>query len=309
MYQIKKQTKKWTYSLARAFFLISVGYLVLYPIFYMFFKAITPFAQSADPSIVWVPRSVSIESFVAAFEVMNYPKALLNTLSVQVVSGLIEVLVCAFVAYGFARFNFPEKNVLFLLVILTMIVPAQAIIIPTYLNFSHLDFLGIFGLISKWVGTELRPNILDTGLTFYLPSLFGVGLRSGLFIFIYRQFFKGLPKELEEAAQIDGASTLGTLIKIVFPSSGASFLCVTIFSLIAHWNDFYVSVMYFPSKYPLSVELNRIGETALSYDGFVEAGLNVKMAGCLLFILPLLILYLFLQRKFIQGIEQSGIVG
>ena len=308
-YNFKKQYSNILVSVFRAVFLISVGYVVLYPILYMLFKSVIPFSQADDPSVVWVPKGFSLENYKAAFKGIHYAKALFNTLSIQIVSGLIEIIVCAIVAYGFARFNFPEKNILFILVVLTMIVPAQAIVVPSCLNFSRLDFLGVLNLIGKAIGKEIRPNILDTGLTFYIPSFFGVGVRAGLFIFIYRQFFKGLPKELEEAAAIDGAGIWKTIFKIVFPTSGTAFLCVGIFSMIAHWNDYYLSAMYFTDKFPLSLELKQLGETAMNFDGSVVAAANVKNAACILFILPPIIMYLILQKNFIRSIGRTGIVG
>lgn len=120
----------------------------------------------------------------------------------------IEIVTCSIAAYGMARFEFRGKKLLMFSMILTILVPEQLTAIPTLLNFRQLDFLGILRLIGMALGTELRPNILDTPLTFYLPSLFAVGLRGGLLIFIYMQFFKGLHKELEEAAWIDGAGPI-----------------------------------------------------------------------------------------------------
>ncbi len=311
--QIKKRSIHVGLSVARWCLLISIAYIILYPILYMLFKAITPLEQAGDLSVAWIPRGFSVENFVLAFEGLDYLKSLWNTLSTQILGGMIEVFTCAVVAYGFARFRFKEKNLLFVLVILTMIVPPQAIIVPTYLNFSQLDFFGILKMLSNVFGTELRPNILDTSWTFWLPSLFGVGLRSGLFIFIYRQFFVGLPKELEEAAAIDGAGPLGTLLRIVFPSSGTAFLCVTVFSIIAHWNDYYLSVMYFNERFPLSVMLDtmsnqpwlNLGELTISGDKLI----NVSLAGALLFFMPVLLFYIIVQKRFIRSIDKVGIVG
>lgn len=312
--QIKKRSIHIGLSVARWCLLISIAYIILYPIFYMLFKAITPVEQAGDPSVAWIPRGFSLENFSIAYEGLDYLKSLWNTLSIQILGGMIEVLTCAVVAYGFARFRFKGKNLLFILVILTMIVPPQAIIVPMYLNFAHLDVFGLLELLSKAVGTELRPNILDSGWTFWLPSLFGVGLRSGLFIFIYRQFFIGLPKELEEAAAIDGAGPVGTLLRIVFPSSGTAFLCVTVFSIIAHWNDYYLSVMYFNERFPLSVALDTLanqpwldlgGGATISGDKLI----NVSQAGSLMFFMPVLIFYLVIQKYFIRSIDKVGIVG
>lgn len=308
---MKKKIVSWSFSVIRAILLIALSYIVLYPLLYMISSAFTPMSQATDPSVIWVPRSITLENFTFALSALNYLESLGVTLKVELVSGIIEVFTCAVIAYGFARFKFPGQSILFAMVILTIIVPPQAIIIPLYLNFSNVNPVGLIGVINSIFGSDFRINLLNTGWTFYLPSLFGTGLRSGLFIFIYRQFFLGLPNELEEAARIDGAGAIRTFLTIVLPSSGASILCVSIFSIIWHWNDYYLSAMYFSDKFPLSVNLSMISENVFTTgSGTTFTGTkNIVMAGCLLFILPPLIFYMILQRKFIQSIDRVGIVG
>jgi len=306
-----QRVSKWLYSVFRAILLIALSYIVLYPLLYMLSSAFTPKTQAADPSVIWVPKALSFENFTYAFNAMDYIRSCGVTFRVEIVSGLIEVFTCSVIAYGFARFQFPLKPLLFGLVVVTIIVPPQAIIVPLYLNYRYLDFFGILKVLGSLLGVELRPNLLNTGWTFYLPSIFGVGLRSGLFIFIYRQFFMGLPNELEEAARIDGAGALRTFGSIVIPSSGVAILCVTIFSFIWHWNDYYQSAMFLSEKFPLSVNLSMISDNIFSLKNGMSytATTNVVMAGCVLFILPPLLLYIVLQRKFIQSIDRIGIVG
>ena len=169
-------------------------------------------------------------------------------------------------------------------------------------------------LISLLSGKEIRLNLLNTPFVFYLPSLFGVGIRSGLFIFIYRQFFKGLPKELEEAAWIDGAGPFRTYFSIVIPLSGVAVLTVVIFSIVWHWNDYYLSSMYMSENFPLAVSLSQIRDGLQMTAGVGTGGnpvlvRNILMAGCLMFIAPVLLLYLVLQKWFIRGIETVGMVG
>lgn len=296
-------------SLLRLFFLVSVSYIILFPLLFMISNAFKPRSELLDPSIVWVPKVFTLDNIRTAITVMDFPHALLKTLLVNIISAFIEVFSCAVVAYGFARFQFPAKRFLFALVILTIVVPPQMIIVPSYLNFRQMDVFGVLQLVSNLLGKELRPNLLDTPLTFYLPSLFGVGLRSGLFIYIYRQFFKGLPNELEEAAWIDGAGPLRTFLRIVLPSSGVAILTVTIFSLVWHWNDYHLSVMYFNDNFSLAVVLSQL-ESELHAAGLsTDVNVCVRMAGCLLFVLPVLVVYLFLQKYFIKSIDRVGIVG
>lgn len=299
----------WLGVALRTFFLVSVSYIILYPLFYMISNSIKPLSQLADPSVVWVPKTPSLENFQVAMEAMDFANSFFVSLSVNVVSAFIEVFTCAVVAYGFARFEFKEKKLVFALVMLTLLVPAEMIIVPLYTNFRHLDVLGLLGLLHQTSGLDLRPNLINTPLVFYIPSMFGVGLRSGLFIFIYHQFFKKLPKELEEAAWIDGAGPLKTFLRVVIPASGVAILTVTIFSVIWNWNDYYLSAMYFHENFPLAVSLAQI-DTGLAAMGYGTAMLTgFSMAACLLFILPVLVMYLFLQKFFIRSIDRVGIVG
>lgn len=294
-------------NIVRYFFLISLSYVVLYQIAYMASQAFKPQDQIYDPSVVWVPKSFTLYNIKDAWTALDYIPRLLRTVFIQVGSGFAEIFTCAVVAYGLARFKFKANKLIFGLVLLTILVPSQMLIIPTYLNYAHLDILGIFGFLNKISGVDIRPNILDTALTFYLPSMFGVGLRSGLFIFIYRQFFKKMPKELEEAAWIDGANPLRTFISVIIPSSKVAITTVMIFSIIWSYNDYYLSAMYFSDNYPLAVALSNITSHA-SIEGTDYARV-LKMAGCMLFIIPVLLVYMALQKQFIQNIDQVGIVG
>lgn len=291
----------------RYFFLLSLSYVVLYQIAYILSQSFKPQAQIYDPSVVWIPKSFTTANIKEAWNALEYPKRLLNSFLIPVCSGLLEVFTCSLAAYGLARFKFRENKLVFLLVMLTILVPSQMIMVPSYLNYSHLDILGIFGLLARVTGIDIRPNVLDTALTFYLPAMFGVGLRSGFFVFIYMQFFKKMPKELEEAAWIDGANPFKTFLKVIIPSSKVAITTVTIFSVIWHYNDYYLSAMYFSDRYPLAVSLSLIASNS-SIAGTDYARI-LKMAGCLLFILPVLLMYMVLQRKFIQNIDQVGIVG
>ncbi len=297
-------------SLLRYMLLFSLSYIILYPLLYMLSNSFKSLDQAIDPSVVWVPKSITLENFATAAEGMKYWSGLWVTLGVNIVSALIEVGVCCIIGYGFARFNFREKKLLFALVMLTVIIPPQAIIAPLYLNFRYMDFFGLLKIIGNIIGKDIRLDWINTPLTFYIPSIFGVGLRSGLFIFIYRQFFKGMPVELEEAAYVDGAGPFRTFLRIMIPSAGPALLTVLIFSVVWHWNDYYLSAMLFDKNYPLAVNLSFI-RSGLTFDAGTNATLirPILMAGCFLFILPILIMYIFLQRYFLRSIERVGIVG
>ena len=298
-------------SLLRCVFLFSFSYVLLYPFLFMVSHALENPLDYLDPTVQWVPKSYTLENFKLAVEAMELPGSLLSTLLVQVVSGLIEGLSCAIAAYGLARFEFRGKRILKILLLLNILVPVTMILIPTYLNFRYTDFLGILGLIGNATGRELRINLLNTPLVFYLPSLFAVGLRGGLFIYIYMQFFKSFPRELEEAAWIDGTGGWGTFFRVVIPSSGVVFMTVFIFSIIWHWNEYYGPSMYLSDGHPLAVKVHDMFNIlyGLGYNQYSAEAVNATMAVCLLFVLPMLIMYLILQRRFIESVARSGIVG
>lgn len=299
------------YSVFRFALLIAIGYIVIYPVIYMISSSVKTPAAFSDPSIIYIPKKITFEYYSIAVKALDYVSSLLSTLKYELVSAVIEILICSFIAYGLARFDFKGKRFLNFVLILTILVPAQMIIIPMMTNYSQLDILGIFGLLNKLTGIDIPPNILGTAWTFYLPSVFGVGLRSGVLIYIYVQFFKGLPKELEEAAWIDGAGLFRTFFSIAVPSSSVVYTTVTLFALIWHWNDYYLAVMYLSDNFPLAVKIYDIDTLLNAYNIWQgsSASIAAKSACCFIFITPMLILYLVLQRKFVQSIDRVGITG
>lgn len=237
-------------AVVRWFILLAIGYIVIYPLFYMITSSLSSRSSLLDPTSVWIPKELTLDNFKFMWEVMDYGKAFLSTVRVELVSALIEVLTCAIVAYGFARFRFPGKRLMTAALFLTILIPAPMIIIPLMMNFSHLDLFGILSLVKTLGGPDLRLNLLGTSWTFWLPSLFANGLRAGIMIYIYIQFFKGLPGELEEAAWMDGAGPIRTFFSIAVPSSSVVILTVTVFSIIWHWNDSFLATMYMDTDYP-----------------------------------------------------------
>lgn len=300
-------------SMFRMVFLIAIGYIVLFPIFSAISSSIKTEAAQFDVNLYWLPRDITFEHFSTAFKVLKLPGTFFKTIGVNIVAATIEVATCAITAYGFARFKFKLNKPLQGLLILNILIPMQFYIVSIVVNYMHLDMVGLLGLFNNITGIDLRVNILNTGLTFYLPSLFGVGLRSGILIYIYIQFFSGLPKELEEAAWIDGAGPFKTFLKIAIPSSTVVILVVTVFSFIWHYNDYYLSIMFFDGDFPLAVQLANaplILKNTSAYVALPAATKNsIVMAGCLIFIVPMLIFYLCVQNKFVQSIDRIGITG
>ena len=305
--------KKIFASLIRYFMLISIGYIILYPLFYMITSSFSSKESFLDPTVVWIPKQLTLDNLKFMWDVLDYGNTFWNTVSVQIVSALIQVLSCAIAAYGFARFKFPLKKVLTAVLFITILIPSNMITVPLMVNFSKLDFLGILGLFDKITGIDIRPDVLGTAWTFYLPSLFANGLKSGILIYIYIQFFKGLPYELEEAAWIDGATPLRTFFAIAVPSSSVVILTVTVFSIIWHWNDYFMSSMFMDTDYPLAVAMSRLVELLQEHNVFLTPqraeGLAYLLGGCLLFIIPPLVFYLIIQHWFVESVDRVGITG
>ena len=300
-------------AVVRWFILLAIGYIVIYPLFYMITSSLSSRSSLLDPTSVWIPKELTLDNFKFMWEVMDYGKAFLSTVRVELVSALIEVLTCAIVAYGFARFRFPGKRLMTAALFLTILIPAPMIIIPLMMNFSHLDLFGILSLVKTLGGPDLRLDLLGTSWTFWLPSLFANGLRAGIMIYIYIQFFKGLPGELEEAAWMDGAGPIRTFFSIAVPSSSVVILTVTVFSIIWHWNDSFLATMYMDTDYPLSVTMSKLVELLTYKNVYLSPdrpeGLAYIMAACLMFILPPLVFYLIVQHWFVESIDRVGITG
>ena len=269
-----------------------------------------------DPSIVWIPRGISFESIKTAVEILEYPRAISVTLIISVFSTLGSLISCALVGYGFARFRFKEKNIAFAMVLLTIIVPPQTTIISSFINYRNFDVFGIMKLLHLVIPSVPESlNLINTPWTFIIPSFLGVGLRAGLFIYIFRQFFAGMPKDLEEAAMIDGCGALRTFVQVMLPLAKSSFITVLLFSFVWHWNDYVQASMYFNDNQPISVMLNQMQsllQDAKIFNVVTNTPDEIRtflQAGCLLTILPPLILYIFTQRFFTESIERTGIVG
>ena len=272
-------------------------------------------ADMADPSVVWIPKHLSLEAMKDSFSAMDYPRALWNTVRLGLFSSLLQVMSCAVVGYGFARFEFKFKRLLFALVLFTIIVPSSVVYVPTYLSYKSFDLFGLGSLIGLFTGKPLTVNLLNTGWALYIPAFFGVGIRSGLFIYIFRQFYRGLPRELEDAAYIDGCGFVKTFLRVIVPNAGPAFLTVFLFSVVWYWNDYYFTTMYFTNVRTVSTALATLGSLLGTREGsgaFLndEYLISTRMqAGCLLSIAPLLIMDVALQRYFTEGIERTGLVG
>jgi len=290
-----------------------LAYQLLYPLLYMLSMALRRPEEAMDPSVVWIPKSLTLQNFADTLRVMDFWDAFANSLYIGVGCGLLDVFSCAFVAYGFARFRFPLSNALFALVVFTLVVPTQTILLPLYADMKYFDAFGVLPLTAALFGGPDSVSLVGSYASFYLPSLFAMGLRSGLYIFIFRQFFKGMPKELEDAAYVDGYGPFRTFFRIMLPNAKNAVITVFLFSFVWHWNEYYLSNLFLGNlkkNFAIALSSLRVDLESVVNVQTISDPLAVVtriQAGSLLAILPLLILYLATQRYFTDSVENVGI--
>ena len=309
----KVMQKLW--AVGRQLFMLGISYVVLYPLLYMVSNAFKPVEQYYDPSVVWIPKSLTMENFKIVALVMDIGNVMKNTVIVELLPAIISAMVCMMIGYGLARFNFRGKRFVVACVILTIIVPQQTIASSLYSSFRYFDFLGILKFLHRFIPAVDTLNLIGTPWVTILPSLLGVGLKSGIFIFIYMQFFTGLPKELQEAAAIDGCGEFRTFLKIIVPTAKNINIAVLLLAVVWNWNDYYTPSMFIRTKDTIATamasfqaNLENLHNMGIGVANIQTAQTQIQ-AACLITILPLVVLYIFLQKRFSEGIENSGLTG
>lgn len=277
--------------------LIALGFVYLYPLLFMFVTSLKSPTDLLNPMVQWIPTEVYTGNYVKAWRVLSYPNTLVNSILVSVIPSLIQAAVCSVIGYGLARYRFKGKGLIFALIMATFIIPAQNTAIPQMLTFKRLGLLGnVFAII--------------------LPALFGQGYRSAIFILIFYQTFMSLPKVLEEAARLDGASDLKVFLLVGLPAAVPAFIVSIIFSTVWYWNESYLTLMFLEGGVQtLPMQLARFTQ---AYENLYPSGMvnifdrlneAVKLAGTFLNILPLLVMYFVLQKWFVESVEMTGITG
>lgn len=303
----KRIFKKAVVSVFRFFLLFGLSFVILFPTIQQILMALRAPIDVNNPAVIWIPNEWSVENIKIASVVLDYPKALLSTTKLSLISTILQIASTALAGYAFSRLKFRGSNILFIGVILTIIIPPQALSLAQYLYFVDL----------KLVGRES---------SIYLISGLGMGIRSGIFIYIFRSFFQGLPKELEESAQIDGAGVFRTFWSVMLPNARGAIVTVGLFAFVWQWNDTYFVRLFEVSRadFPL-LTMRLMGAAENMYNAlFITGGINligkdiwsnpmflalITNVSALLMMLPLLIMYLFVQKQFVESIERTGIVG
>lgn len=297
--QFKRTVPAMIWPFIRAILVAGICFVIIYPTLAQLSTALKDVEDLFDPSVVWVPKTFTNVNFKRAAAGMNYWIALRNTLMVTVVTSVLQLFSCTYIGYGFARFRFRGRGVLFALVLLTMIVPPELIMVPLFLNFRYFNLFGLLG------GTGI--NMIGSMWPYAFTSLTGTGIRNGLFIYLMRQFFRGMPGELEEAAYVDGAGPIRTYFRVMLPNALPVMLIVFIFSFVWMYNDVFFAQMFMPNADLMSRNMVRL-PLVIRYEQGPEATL-AHNAAIILYLLPLIVLYAWLQRHFVESVERSGIVG
>jgi multiple sugar transport system permease protein len=303
--------KRWLWSLIRLVLITGLSYVILYPILRKISTAIKDKTDLYSPIVVWIPEHFTMDNFRQAISIMDYWETLVNTFALAGTTTLLTAASSAVAGYAFARLKFRGSNLLFAGVVLTILVPPTTILIPIYMNLKDFSLMGLIPLL-----TGKTVNLLNTYWPFILTSVTANSLKAGLFIFIFRQFFRGIPREIEEAAYIDGAGVGATFARIMLPNAVPAIVTVLLFSFVWQWNDSFFTTTYLTSSKVMSTQLASLpynlsifleGGVATNKDPFYQS--MVQDTGILLAILPLIIIYLFVQRYFVESIERTGLVG
>lgn len=319
---IRQRRKRWSryrvqqflIALIQGLLVIGICFVILYPLFVKIASSFMEERDLYDVTVRLIPRHLTTDNYGQAFQYMDYLRSLRNSLVLCLTTSGLQLASCTLAAYGFARFQFPFKRLLFAFVIMVLVVPPQAIMIPLYL---HNRFFDIFGLMRLTTGRTI--NLMNSFWPFLLSSGTANGLRAGLFIYMLRQYFRGSPKELEEAAYVDGAGSFRTFWRIMLPGAVPMLVTVFLFSFVWQWTDTFYTSLFLTSLKVLPTALSTLAATvAQAYSADMFSGFQylspgytsiLNNAGSLLVILPLAVLYIFLQRYFVEGIERSGITG
>ena len=277
--------------------LTAIGFVYLYPLLFMFVTSMKGPGDLLNPMVQWIPSEFYAGNYLKAYRVLDYANTLRSSIMVSVIPSLIQAFVCSLVGYGLARYRFWGKNLMFLLILATFIIPAQNTVIPQMLAYKQLGLLG---------------NIL----CLILPASLGQGFKSAIFILIFYQTFLSLPKVLEEAARLDGATDARIFLQLALPAAIPAFIISIIFSTVWYWNETYLTVIFLEGGIQtLPMQLSKFVQ---AYENLYPPGvvnifdrLNeaVKLSGTFLNILPLLVMYFLLQKWFVESIERSGITG
>ena len=309
-YLLKNTLKHGAISVVRWLLVFGLCFMIIQPLLIRLSTSIMPEHDLYDSTIILLPRSITWENFKIVFELTGVPKSLLNSLWTSLLMAVCQVISTTLVAYGFARFEFPLKKFWFGCAVALIIVPPQTYSTSLYIFFSNFD---IFGIIKAITGKSV--NLRGSIVPYTLMSLTCMGLKNGLYIYMLRQYFRGVPKSLEEAAFVDGCGTMHTFVKIMLPDAMPIIVSCFLFAFVWQWTDLFYTRNFLSSMSIYSTQLSTIVSRMSHYFAGTEGQAVVVPAarqqqlvsiGVLICSLPLIIIYVFAQRTFVESISMTG---
>ena len=308
-------------TVLRFILMLGISFVIIYPFIARIAGSFMTYDDVIDSTVAIIPKHPTLEIYKAIIAENHYFEALLNTVFLSLVCALIQTLISCWIGYGIAKFKFKGNKIIMAMVVFTMIVPHNALSLSMRMHFAQFDLFNVItwgnkGLFELILGKPL--SITNTFVPYYLLSLGGLAFKNGLYIYLMRQFFKGVPDELEESAYVDGSGVFRTFFQIILPLSIPMMITIFLFSFSWQWTDeFYAGVF-------LTIKQGAVGKIYMMPDVYQnipmaiiktnKAGASiyhnvVQNTGGMMIIMPLIILYLFCQKYLVQGIERSGLVG
>lgn len=303
---IKSKSASFVTSLFCYVLLILVSFIILFPFISKISASFMSVEDMYDRTVNFIPRKPTLDNYKFVMQAIKFGSTGLRTLGLSLLCAIPQTFVAAMTGYALAKMKKKMGKIGMGMVLATVLVPPQVIMLPMYLKFRFYDVFGIVNLI-----TGKQINLLDTAggvLPFIILSCTGMAFKNGIYIFLLRQFYKGIPEELEEAAFIDGCSTFKTFFKIVLPVSVPMMVTVFLLSFCWQWTDTFYTNLFLKSDAVLSTAIFSISGIQQQGSGNFYETVIINTA-VILAILPLVILYLFGQRKLIAGIERNGVTG
>lgn len=309
--------------------LVGISYVVLFPFISKIAGSFMSPEDFVDVTVRLIPKNFTLDIYKAVLFELDYWEAFVNTLLISLLCGLLQTFVCCLIGYGLAKFRFKGNSIVMLLVILTMIVPHQTLQLSMFMHFRYFDVLGILSFLSGGASVGFMPesfnellagiqilklddyalNMTNTFWPLAILSATGLAFKNGLYIFMLRQFFTGVPDALEESAYIDGSGVFHTFFTIILPLSVPMMVTVFLFAFCWQWTDDFYTTMFFTSAkitlMPGIVEIPTSLKTDYAGKNMYEAAIKNTCGICI--ILPLVVLYCFGQNFLVQGIERSGL--
>ena len=277
--------------------LITIGFVYLYPMLYMLATSVMSTEDLVDSTVTWIPTHLTFGSFVKAAKTLCFWQGLWTSVKMTLIPSVLQTVVLAMAGYGLARFPVPGKKVIIGIAVVLFLIPVQVTLIPRYLMFNAY-------------------KLTNTIWPVYIISALGQGVRSSIFLLVYYQFFATIPKSLDEAAQIDGASPWRVFVKIAIPMAIPAMIVTFLFSFIWIWNETTQLIQLCGTQantlpMRLATFVESYNKLFPSNEGAYGGALNesIRLAGTLLSIAPLLLIYILLQRRFIESVEKTGITG